>query len=190
MNEISNKYKLINTPDEFLEFLSENINYGYLGKSGRVFYYDDNDFNDKWFDEYILQSKDDLLNTGYGNCWDLVELERDWFLSHGYEIKTIYQMVNLDYDNCYPTHSFLVYKDKDGSWNWFEFSDFINRGIHKFSSFDELLKYKYDKYVEFLKTFDITEEELNKIVVTEFQKVKEHISVLDYLDCVLEGIEM
>ena len=59
-------------------------------------------------------------------------------------------MVKLDYNNNYPTHSFLIFKDKDNSWNWFENSDFENRGIHRFNSIDELLKYQYDKYLKFL----------------------------------------
>ena len=35
----------IKTPEDLLEFMSQNINYGYLGKSGRLYHYDDSDFN-------------------------------------------------------------------------------------------------------------------------------------------------
>ena len=177
----------IRTPEELLNFMSNKINYGYLGKNGRVYHYDDIDFNSDWYEQYILESTDDLLNNLFGNCWDQVEFERDWFLKKGYEIKTIYEMVKLDYDNEYPTHSFLVYKDKNDYWYWFENADFDNRGIHKFNSFDELLNYQYKKYVEFLKTFNITDEELEKIIVTEFDKPKEHISAEEYLNHVINS---
>lgn len=96
-------------------------------------------------------------------------------------------MVKLDYDNNYPTHSFLVFSDEDGSWNWFENSDFENRGIHKFDSIDKLLKYQYDKYLKFLKSFDISGDEINKIIFTEFSKPPSNISAHDYLEFVINS---
>lgn len=176
----------IRTPEELLNFMSYNINYGYLGKNGRVYHYDDSDFNDDWFDEYILENSCDLANNLYGNCWDQVEFERDWFLKNGYEVKTIYEMVNLDYDNDYPSHSFLIYKDND-EWCWFENADFNNRGIHRYNSYDELLSDQYKKYLEFLKTFNIKDDEIEKIIVTDFDKPKEHISASEYLNHVIDS---
>ena len=46
---------------------------------------------------------------------------------------------------------------------------------------------KIKKYVEFLKTFNITDEELEKIIVTEFDKPKEHISAEKYLNHVINS---
>ena len=181
MIERGNSMDDIQTPEELLNFMSNKINYGYLGKNGRVYHYNDSDFNLDWYEQYILENKDDILKNLYGNCWDQVELERNWFLKKGYEIKTFFEMVKLDYENEYPTHSFLVYRDND-CWYWFENSDFHNKGIHKFNTLEELLKYQYKKYVAFLKTFHITNEEIDKIVVTEFYKPKEHISAKEYLN--------
>ena len=174
----------IKTPEELLSFMSQNINYGYLGKNGRIYHQNDFDFNSNWYEEYILENSKELLNNLYGNCWDQVEFERDWFLKNGYEIKTIYEMVKLDYENDYPTHSFLIYKDGD-YWCWFENSDFNNRGIHKFRALDELLNYQYNKYIEFLKTFNITDGELENIIITEFDKPEEHISSKEYINHVI-----
>ena len=36
----------IKAPYEMLDFMSKNINYGYFGKSGRVYHFDDKDFNE------------------------------------------------------------------------------------------------------------------------------------------------
>lgn len=176
----------IKTPEELLDFMSNNIKYGYLGKNGKVYHYDDLNFNLDWYEQYILENKDDLLKNLCGNCWDQVEFERYWFLKNGYEIKTIYEMVKLNYDNNYPTHSFIAYKDNN-YWFWFENSDFVNRGIHKFDTFDALLNYQYKKYVDFLKTFNITDEELEKIIITEFNKPKDHISAEEYLNHVINS---
>lgn len=186
--ELINKYNLIKTPEELLDFMDKNINYGYLGKNNKLYYFGDNDFDKDWYLEYVLESKDDILRTGIGNCFDQTELERSWFLENDYEVKTVFVMVNLDYENDYPTHSFLTYKNKDNSgWNWFESSDFDNRGIHRFQSFNEIIKYQLDKYKEFLKTFNIKEDELSKIVVKVFSKPKENCSAREYLDFVLSS---
>ena len=189
--ELINKYNLIKTPEELLEFMDNNINYGYLGKNNKVYYFGDVDFDKDWYNEYILESKDDILKTGIGNCFDQTELERCWFLENDYEIKTVFVMVNLDYENNYPTHAFLCYKNKDNNgWNYFENADFDNRGIHPFTSFNELIKYQLSKYKSFLGTFDIKEDELDKIVIKVFSKPNEHLSAKDYLDFVLSSIDM
>ena len=177
----------IKTPEELLKFMDNNINYGYLGKNGRIYHYDDHDFNSDWYEQYILENSDDILSSYCGNCWDQVEFERDWFLRNGYKIETIYEMVKLDYNNVYPTHSFLIYKDKNDDWCWFENADFNNRGIHRFKSYDELLNYQYKKYVEFLKTFNISDEEINKIIITKYDKPKQHISAKEYLNHVINS---
>ncbi len=176
----------IKTPEELLLFMSNKINYGYLGKNGRVYHYDDSDFDSDWYEQYVLENNDDLLKNLCGNCWDQVEFERDWFLKNHYEIKTIFEMVKLNYNNEYPTHTFLIFKDND-CWYWFENADSNNRGIHKFNTLDEVLNYQYKKYVESLKTLNITKEELDKIIVTEFNKPKEHISASEYLNHVINS---
>lgn len=176
----------IKTPEELLDFMKKNINYGYLGKNGRVYHYDDPDYNSDWYNNYILQNSNDLLKNLYGTCWDQVELERKWFLNNNYEIKTIFEMVKLDYDNEYPTHSFLIYKE-DNNWYWFENADSNNRGIHKYNSLEELLNYQNQKYVELLKTLNITNKEIYNIIVTEYSKPKEHICAEEYFEHVIKS---
>lgn len=187
MNKITNEFNEINSPQELLNFITKHINYGYLSKNKKVYHYNDKDFNKNWYNEYILQSNKDILKTLHGNCWDQVELERYWFEKHNYEIKTIFEMVNLDYINTYPTHTFLIYKDENNNWNWFEHSDNKNQGIHKFSSLNELLKYQYNKYIKLLKTFNIKDEEIKKIILTEFEKPISNISAEEYLKFVINS---
>lgn len=176
----------INSPNELLNFMSNNIEYGYLSKTGKLYHTSDKDYDSKWFSEYKLQNVKELLNNHCGNCWDQVELEREWFTNHNYEIKTIYEMVELNYENNYPTHSFLIYKDNN-KYYWFENSDYNNRGIHTFDNFDELIKYQYNKYLELLKELNIKSNEVNNIVLKEFNKPKSGITASEYIEHVMKS---
>ena len=178
--------KEIKSPKELLDFMNKNIDYGYLSKSGKVYHSGDKDFDLNWYNEYILETKEDILNNSCGTCFDQVEFEREWFLKHNYEIKTFYQMVVLDYENSYPTHSFLAFKDNN-KWYWFENSFKENRGIYEFNSIDELIEFEYNKYLELLKKYNISDEEINKIIITEFDKPKERISAKEYIDHALNS---
>jgi len=180
----------IATPRELLNYMSNNINYGYLGKDNKVHLWSDPDFNDVWHNEYVLENYDDVLRTKVGNCWDQVEFERTWFLSRGYKIMTFYEQVILDYDNPYPTHSFLTFNEND-KWYWFENSDGSNRGIHEFNSLNELLDYQLARYRLFLKNnFNIKEEEINKIKLFVYYEPKYHSTADEYIDNIINGINI
>ena len=185
MESLVEKYQNIVTPEELLEFMNQYFSYGYLGKDGRLFVPTDIDFDDSWYLNYQLQSVNDILDTRIGNCFDMVEFEREWFSSHGYQNKTFFEMVKVDYINPYPMHSFLVYQ-KDNSWYLFEFSDTKHRGIFRFSGLSELLKYQRSNYVSILKENNILEEKLESIVIKEYDKLHRGISAEEYLNHVLK----
>lgn len=181
------KYKDIKSPNDLLMFMKKNFSYGYTDKNGKKHYPEDKDFNLYWYDNYSLSSFDDVINNKIGNCWDLVEFERKWFLDNGYEVNTFYEMVVLDYDNIYPTHSFLTYKDNN-KYYWFEYADLANIGIHEFNSEKELINYQITKYISFLKNeFNIKEKELSKIRLYNFLKPVEKLSARKYIDFVTSG---
>ena len=181
------KYKDIKSQNDLLMFMKENFSYGYTDKNGKKHYPEDKDFNLYWYDNYSLSSFDDVINNKIGNCWDLVEFERKWFLDNGYEVNTFYEMVILDYNNNYPTHSFLTYKDNN-KYYWFEYADLANIGIHEFNSEKELIDYQITKYISFLKNeFNIKEKELSKIRLYNFLKPTEKLSAREYIDFVTSG---
>ena len=173
----------INNPQELLEFLS-NIDFGYVDKEGNKHL--GTSTPKSWYEEYTLQSPEQLKNSLCGNCYDQVEFERDWFIKNSYEVKSFFEMVQLDYQNSYPSHSFLVYKDNN-KWCWFENADLINRGIHTFDTLEELLKYQYNKYLELLDSFNISKDEIEKIIIREFDKPESGISADAYLDYVINS---
>lgn len=174
----------IKLPSELLDYMDKNIQYGYLGKNDKLYKYDDINFDADWYDFYILQSPKQLLTNKYGNCFDQVELERFWFLENNYEVKTFFEIVNLDYENIYPTHSFLIYKEND-KWNLFENADSDNKGIYTFSNIEQLLDFQLNNYIKTLKKYNIKDEEIEKIVLKEFNNVKYNISASEYIESVL-----
>ena len=187
-NKLSELYGKIKTPEELLLFMQNNIKYGYLAKSGKVYHFDDILLNRDWYDNYVLESKEDILNTEFGNCFDQVELERSWFLEQDFEVKTIFIMVLLDYKNEYPTHSYLVYRDKeDGKWCYFENADFYNRGIHKFDNINDAIKYQYECYMKLLDSKGITFKEKDHIIANYYLKPKEHLTASEYLNYVINS---
>ena len=81
---MQSEYDDINRPEELLNFMVQNFNYGYLSNDGNLHYPSDSDFDSSWFTTYILQSNEDLLKSKVGNCFDAVEFERSWFKKHNY----------------------------------------------------------------------------------------------------------
>lgn len=181
------EYKDILTPEELYDWMKYNISYGYLDKFNKVHKPTEDDFNAIWRDVYVLENHSDVLNNKLGNCWDQVEFERIWFLEHGYEVKTIFEMVLLDYDNIYPTHSFLIFKDNN-NWCWFENSDASNDGVHKYLSIDDLLNDQLSRYIKFLKNeYNISKEEIDAIKLFEYKEPNNHLSADSYLEFVTSG---
>ena len=176
------------SPKDLLEYMDKNFSYGYLDKNNNIHRYDDPDFddNEKWYNTYVLESYDDIEKNHIGNCYDMVEYEREWFIKNGYETETYYEIVNLPYDNPYPTHSFLVFKYNDKYYH-FEYSDFNNRGIHEYDDINSLLEAQFKTYLDLLEENNITEEEKTHIVLTKFSKPKEHISAKEYINHGLNG---
>ena len=175
----------IKTPKELLDYLDKHVNYGYYTKNGIVHLMGEEDFNEEWENNYILSSPEDVINNKVGNCWDLVEFEREWFTSNGYEVKSFYEMVNVAYENDYETHSFLAYKDKK-NWYYFEFSDFENRGIYEFDSLEELLENVHNRYLDNLKKYNLNDKEKASIILNEYEKPKEHCSSKEYIENALK----
>lgn len=176
----------IDRVQDLLGYMDQNIIYGYLTKDGEVVRYDDPNFEDDWFNKYVLSSALDVDNNKVGNCFDQVEFEREWFIRHGYNVKTFFEFVNVPYDNEYETHAFLAYED-DGKWYYFENADFFNRGIYKYDSLDDLLLDTYNRYLKNLEKYRLNENEISLIEVIEYDKPKEHSSFAEFFDFITKN---
>lgn len=135
----------VSSPEELLALMNDRIKYGFLDKEGQVIEAGQPELQTKFTQEYRLQSPEELLESGHGVCWDTVELERRWFTEHGFSPKTYFVMYAKEGGTDLPTHTFLAYEQKE-RWYWFEQAFADQRGLHEYSSLDELLQDVLDKH--------------------------------------------
>ncbi len=185
-------YNKVSSPEELLNFMSNNISYGIYGSDGVI--YDnwnssvDSSFQVACQTKYELCDSHRLLKYKYGNCWDQVEFERDWFKKNNYQFKTFYIWFLFEEENSYMTHTYLVYKDGE-DYYYFEHADYNNRGIKRFSSYKDAVLYQMDKHIEFNKACGnlINDEILKKIVVYDFDISKYGVSMDEYISNILDS---
>lgn len=175
-------YKEISTPQDLIQYMSENIYYGFVGKNGKVYKEQGTEeWNNDWHSECIVQDGESLIEKHYGTCWDQVELERKWFTDHGYRHKTIFMWFEVDRDNHFPTHTFLIYY-KDDNWYWFEHSFELHKGIHSFNREEDLIECVKDKLLEYaMKTRVATPQDKDCIKYYEYTKPEPNLGVDDYI---------
>ncbi len=172
----------INTPEELLKYMDENISYGFIGKNGKK-YHDmfSEEWND-WYSQCYVQSGEEVLESKTGTCWDQVELERLWFEKHIYNVHTLFMWFEVGRECDLPTHTFLIY-EKDNKYYWFEHAFEAQKGIHEFNSLDDAVEYAKSKQIEYTKNNykDISDDDLNTLVVYDYSKPSYHLNVDEYL---------
>ena len=149
--------------------LMQDIKDGWLDKNNHKHFLD----NDLFLDNYMLQTPQEVLKNEVGVCWDQVELERYLLKNNDWNIKTYFI---VHYDDICPTHTFLTFK-KNSNYYWLEHAWEKFRGIHEYSSLNELLNDVKTKFIEFeLKS----NYQTNKLIIYEYKKPKYHISVAEF----------
>ena len=156
------------TEKEIMSFL-EQIEYGWVDDEKKKHLTIDETFSKK----YRLQSPKEIIENKIGVCWDQVELERYYF--KGYQNIKTYFIVHYDNDKC-PTHTFLTYQ-KDNKYYWFEHAWEKWKGIHEYSSLEELLLDVKEKFI-----LDELKNNYNKnnLCLYEYKKPKSNITVEEY----------
>lgn len=180
----------IKNPEELLSYMIDNVTYGFVGKNKKI--YDDTESEEwcDWYQECLVQTGEEILKSNVGTCWDQVELERLWFKNHKYDFKTIFIYFEVDHENTYPTHSFLLFKENN-KWCWFEHAFGDYEGIYKFDSFKDALNYV--KKAFFDRALDInvaTNDDKKLIKCYEYKELNKHLSVDEYMNHVTNGKEL
>ncbi len=182
------KYEDIKTPKELLDFMKENIKYGFVSNTGKVY---DNpnsiEWENDWYSNCIVQDGESLLKTKYGTCWDQVEFERKWFLEHNYIFKTIFIWFEVNKPNNLPTHTFLIYEENN-RYFWFEHSFYDYRGIHEFESYEDAIEYVKKEQLKYTVNSKLANtNDYKYIVAYEFSKPLTKFNVDDYISHVTKN---
>lgn len=183
-------FEQIKTPKKLLEYLKNNIKYGYVGKNSKNIYTPKSkSWNSETLKEYYLQTPEELLNSKHGLCWDSTELERAWFLNKNYEVKTFYLSFLKKSKKRLPTHTFLAYKNKN-NWHWFEYSFKNLRGIYKYDNLTSLIKDVKKKHLEYIiKKLNLKTEDLASHKIIEYQQPKYGINVKKFSHTIINKNE-
>ena len=182
------KYKEIKTPEQLLKYMDENIKYGFVDDAGKRYgAWDQQEFQEGCRKNWHLSSPRRLIKVRYGHCFDQVELERDWFKTHNYKFKTFFIWFEIPYKNSYSAHTYLVY-EKSGNYYYFEHSDFSNRGIHEFASYEDAINDQKEKHIEQNKKRNpINEEVIQCLHVYEYNTPIYGCTIREFIDNILEN---
>lgn len=181
------KFNDIDSPKKLLDFMNQNIKYGFVGRNRKLYFNLQSENSNDWYNECLVQTGEEVLKSKVGTCWDQVELERLWFEKRNYDIKTIFIWFEVDYENNYPTHTFLLYKE-DSKWYWFEHAFEDYRGIHKFSSVEKAIKYVISKHLEYAINEGTAKPDDKKLIVSyEYTKLNNSTNVDGFINHVTEN---
>lgn len=164
-SERKKTFEELKTPEELLDFLEKKVQYGFVGRGGKVYLGAEGSMDE----EYSLQSPEDVLKSGVGVCWDVAELERSWFEKNGYTHKVVFLVFEKITEEGFPTHTFLAY-NRDDIWVWFEHSFEMYRGLHEYKNFQDLVTDVAEKQLEYAKRYcGATDEDKKYLKAFEFQ---------------------
>jgi len=185
---VINSFEKIKSPEELLDYMRENIEYGFVGKNNkRVYTTKDEDMGADFVKEYYLQTPEELLKSKCGVCYDSTELERFWFSKQKYEFKTFFLMFMKEINNNLPTHTFLAYKNND-KWSWFESSFKKHEGIHEFENINDLFNDVKRKHLDSaIKNDGATVEDYKDLKISEYKTPKYGCGADDFINDIVSN---
>jgi len=124
--------KRITSPQKLSDWMTANIEYGWLDKHLRKHH----DF-DNWFDEVLIVLPDKTYRYKIGTCYEQVLFQyavmTNCFPTYSLKMIHIHQHFKA-------THAIFCYK-VDNFWFYFEQSDYQNRGIYKSKTLQKILTF-------------------------------------------------
>ena len=144
------KYSEITTPIDLMTFLDENFEYGVIDNQGnKLSDSNSEEFQKTCCNQWKLRTVEQMIVDQIGHCYDQVEIERDWFERHNYEILTFWICAyQEEIENSGFSHTYLLYKE-GSSWKLFEHSDFFTKGIYSFNSIQEAVLWQANRHIKF-----------------------------------------
>lgn len=102
----------------------------------------------KFLELYRMQYTDEVKRHKNSICWDLCEVEREYFEKRDFPFMTVFA-VNMKMKRK-PNHTFLVFKN-NGKYYWFEASWEAMKGVREYDSLEELFDDFRDNFGDFVK---------------------------------------
>lgn len=134
------------TPNELMDFMKMNIQYGWIDKNGEKHLNNLKGFREN----YRTSSIEEILRTNLGTCIEQAKLIKLFFDKMGIENKLYcYRRYETEenFDKEVKMHCFVLFHHKD-KWYHFEHSNSNKRGIHEFDSVESAIKSEIDRHDE------------------------------------------
>lgn len=170
-------YSIVGDMMNDINKIMNGIQYGFINDGVNLY---ENKWEDSFPKYYRLQSPAELLLTKYGVCYDQVELERYLFNKNNIDVETYFI---ISYDNKqYPTHTFLTY-EQNNKFYWYEHSWELYRGLHEYSSMNDLLK---DVFFKFSNSY----KNDGDIVLYKYEKPNYGLKAIDFINYCENGLKI
>ena len=170
----------IKTPPQLLQFLQDTMKYGFVA-DGKVYTKAE---RQQWVAHYKIRFGEDLIQAGYGACFDYAELQRSFFEKWGMEHECYflrgYRAKKNKNAKTLPFHTFLIYKDGD-KWKWFEYSFRTLRGIHEYQTKQQALADVVSKALEYHNCVQ------DKFDLYKYPKVTKNLTAIQFVKHCLRG---
>lgn len=128
----------INSPEELLKWMKENIKYDTSNMG----------YNSDY--QTLIKTGEELWETKKGQCVDQSYFEKNVLENLGFKCY-LYHVKEEDSDMNYgpygQSHVFVIYEDNN-KYFYFEHANYINIGIHKFSSLNDCFNFIADKWLK------------------------------------------
>ena len=125
----------------------KDVEYGWYDKQGILHV---NIKDENFGKRYKMQKTKDIMKHNHAICWEMCELEREFFKKNKIKHQTIF-VYEKDNPN-YPCHTFLVFPSNN-KWYWFEGSWKEEKGIHEYKSLYEIINYFRNNFSDFSKKY-------------------------------------
>lgn len=179
-NDRKEQFLKIQTPEELMEYLDNNISYGWIDRNGKKYINTLSHVREN----YRTGTINEIFETGLVTCAEDAKLIKYCLDRLGYETKLYCHRAyetEENFDQTVKMHCFVLFK-KDNYWYHFEHSMTPIKGIHKYDTIEEALNWitsKWNKNERKLAEIDdipdyLTFKELNQYVnqfdIKEFNK--------------------
>ena len=163
--------------------LMNDIQYGWIDKKGNK-YIDDSISDAEFSNTYLLQTPKEIIKNKIGVCYDQVGLERFYFKGNDWNIATYF--LGSSTNRKVPTHTFLTF-EKNSKYYWFEHAFEKFRGIHEYSTLNELLLDVKNKFENTYLNNYLNNCHIN---LYQYNKPKYHIDEAMFIDHCTSGTKM